>query len=190
VAITVVTPPALEPVELWEAKDHLRLDTDDHDDLVAGLIVAARRHVEAFLHRALLTQTRELGLDCFPAGEIRLPYPPLQSVTGIVYVDEAGAEQTLATSGFQVDARSEPGRVLPAYGKSWPSTRAVPNAVRITYVAGYGATPESLPAEVLEAVKVIVHTLYENPTSYATGTIATKLPFTVDALLWPLRVFD
>jgi len=68
VGLKLVTPPAVEPVTLDEAKAHLRLDSNEDDTYVSALIAAARERVELFLRRALITQTFEFTLDGFPAS--------------------------------------------------------------------------------------------------------------------------
>lgn len=59
----LVTEPAMEPVSLDEAKAHLRVDTEDDDAYITGLILAARQVVEDDTRRALLTQSWLLTLD-------------------------------------------------------------------------------------------------------------------------------
>jgi uncharacterized phiE125 gp8 family phage protein len=59
--------PASEPISIAEAKDHLRIDHDDEDDYIDGLIQMAREQVESDCARALMTQTRVLTLDRFPS---------------------------------------------------------------------------------------------------------------------------
>jgi uncharacterized phiE125 gp8 family phage protein len=95
--LKLVTPPAIEPVTLAEAKAHLRLDTESDDGYVPALITAARERVELFLRRALITQVFECTVDDFPAHDraIDLPRPPLQSVEWIKYPDTAAVLQTL-----------------------------------------------------------------------------------------------
>ncbi|HVW36055.1 MAG TPA: head-tail connector protein [Pirellulales bacterium] len=65
--LTLVTPPAAEPVTLAEAKLHARINLTDDDDLVSALIVAARRYCEAFTRRQFVTATWNMVLDTFPS---------------------------------------------------------------------------------------------------------------------------
>ena len=151
--LVLVTAPAEEPLTLAQAKEHLRATTSDEDALIAMLIRAARRQAESLTHRRLVTQTWDWVLDEFPEWCVELPYPPLQSVTSVKYIDTAGVEQTLAGSSYQVDAKTQPGRLMPAYGAVWPSTRTETfNAVTVRLVCGYGlagAVPEDIKAAML-----------------------------------------
>jgi uncharacterized phiE125 gp8 family phage protein len=92
--LKLIALPAEEPVNLDETRAHLRLESGE-DDYLSDLIAAARRHCESFQGRAYVTQTWELYLDMFPPGCIKVPLPPLQSVTFIKYKDNSGALQTL-----------------------------------------------------------------------------------------------
>jgi len=183
--ITVLTPPAAEPVALALAKQHLRVDHDDDDAMIAAIIAAARAYCERFCRRTFPTATLRLTLDRFPAGggAIRLPYPPLVSVSSLTYVDGSGVTQTLAASAYSVDAASAPGRVVPAYGTVWPATRGHVNDVAVTYVAGSAATP---PA-VVQAMLLLIGHWYEHREGVVTGTISTTLDLAVDSLLWSER---
>lgn len=66
--LTLITPPAEEPVSLADAKLYLRIDIAEEDSLVSSLIVAARVYCENYLRQALITQTWRLDLDSFPAA--------------------------------------------------------------------------------------------------------------------------
>lgn len=162
-SLSLFAGPTIEPLTVQEAKDWARITDDAEDDLVEGLIRSARAHVEQLSGRALLTQTWELYLDEFPE-QIDIPRPPLQSVTHVKYIDANGTLQTLASSEYTVDTKAEPGRIVPAYGKSWPGTRTEPNAVQVRFVAGYGLEASDVDAkapELRQAIGVLVGTMYE-----------------------------
>jgi hypothetical protein len=207
-AIVVVTPPTAEPVSLEEAKAHLRIDGGDEDTYVASLIIAARDAAELFTRRRFMEQTLDLFLDRFPGRlcylgeyarairntpftseiyEIPIPVPPTQSVTSIKYTDPAGAMQTLDTAEYQVDVASEPARLRPAYGKPWPSTRQVMNAVQIRLVAGYAAG--KVPGSIKAAILLTIGKLHENREDALLDNRAAEveLPNGAQSLLWPYR---
>jgi len=190
-SIVLKTPPALEPITLAEAKAHLRVDASDEDNYIAALIQAARATIEAWEWRSHITQTWELRLDAFPSGSwpIYVPRPPLQSVTSpIAYIDANGVAQSLLAAKYDVDSKSEPGRIKPIYGEVWPTTRpGILNAVTVTYVAGYGAAAASVPARTKHAIKLLVGLWYEQREPIVTGTISTRIPDTIEALLLPVH---
>lgn len=166
--LTLITAPAEEPVTLAEAKKQLEITTTDDDTLITALLSAARMDVEAATKRRLITQTHEWRLDAFPDSDdcvIRLPLPPLQSVSSIKYIDADGAEQTWATSEYVVDAPAGPqaaaGTVRLAYGKTWPTTRDEINAVRIRFICGYGAAA-AVPEGIKAAVKLKLTELHQH----------------------------
>ena len=153
--------PYPEPLSLTETKLHLREDVTAQDALIRAAIKAAREKVETDTHRALITQTWVERLDAFPA-EFKVHQPPLQSVTSITYTDTSGDTQTLSSSVYTVDIYSLPGRIVTAYGESWPSTRDVPNAVAMTFVAGYGDDRGDVPRPLRQAMLLLVGAWYEN----------------------------
>jgi uncharacterized phiE125 gp8 family phage protein len=112
----------------------------------------------------------------------------VQSVSSVTYVDEAGATQTLASSGYQVDVTSLPPRVTPAYGAYWPAARGTTyQAVRVTFVAGYGlaaAVPDALKA----AIKLLTSHWYEN--REAAGAGWEELPLGVRSLAYQFWTGD
>lgn len=188
--VRVVEAPDEEPVSLARAKAHLRVDIDDDDDLIAAQISAARAMAENFLHRALVTQTRELVLDCFPVSSIPLLFPPIGEVESIIYTDGAGAEITLDDARYQVDAFSSPGRIWPAYGYTWPSTRLLSlNNVKVRYTCGYGAAAD-VPPDIVAAILLTLGSLYENREDVVVGTTSAKLPLSAESLLLPHVVND
>lgn len=139
--ITTVQGPTAHPISLAEAKRHLRITDTNSDTDVAAMLAAAVSAVETITRRALCTRQLALRLDGFPDGDIILPFAPLRSVSSIAYVDENGDSQTWSSSSYQVDAKSEPGRIRPVVGEVYPATRAsTMNTVTVTFRCGI-ATP-------------------------------------------------
>jgi uncharacterized phiE125 gp8 family phage protein len=169
------------PITLDEMKDHLRITHTDDDQYINALCLAATSWAEKFQNRTYVKRPRTMVLDKFPMI-IRPKYPPLISVTSIVYIDIDGAEQTLAASEYRVDTVTEPGRITEAYEVTWPDIRNVTNAVTITYVAGYG-TEAKVPDEVKAAIKLMVGHLYEHREAVSEIDMV-KVPLSVEHLLW------
>lgn len=189
-ALKLVTAPAVEPVSLAEAKLHLRVDSTDEDALISSLITAARQHAEHVTRRAFITQTWEVQMDGWPDGDtIEVPLPPLQSVTSVSYYDAGGTEYTMPSTDYIVDTKSAPGRIVLAYGKSWPSTTLRPAAgVVVRFVGGYGSAASDVPAAIKAAMLLHIGALYEHREAVITGQTAVELPLAYEALLWPYRV--
>lgn len=191
-ALTLITPPTVEPISLEEARMQCRITAGDTtEDAVLGVYIqAARETAEHELGRALLQQTWELTLDAFPAGEISLVRGRALAITSVKYLDPAGALQTLDSSAYTLDAATLPGWVLPAVGTSWPATASVVNAVRIRYTAGYGTAAASVPAAVRQWLLVTVAAMYDQREALdASGRVAVLPGRFVDRLLDAERVW-
>jgi uncharacterized phiE125 gp8 family phage protein len=180
----LVTAPTEEPLTLAEAKLHLRIATTNtrEDTIVTRLIVAARQRCESELGRALVTQTHDLFLDAWPAdGEIRVPMPPLASVTHVKYYDSTETLATLDAGDYTVHTGT-PGRIALAYESTWPSLYLRPDAIQVRFVAGYGAA-STVPDAIKAAMLLIIGDLYKFRESGVVGTTIANISFGAAALL-------
>jgi uncharacterized phiE125 gp8 family phage protein len=198
-ALALITAPSQTPITLADAKAHLRRDDSDEDTLISALILAATAHVEGrtgYTGRALCPQTWDFHLSEFPSDPsrvIEIPLPPLIAVDSITYLDRDGAEQTLATTVYEVNTATAPGGIGLKQSQTWPETRQAWNAVKIRFQAGYVAFDES-PTDFKgtdipvfrAAILLVLADLYENRSKG--GTEKYEVNPTVKALLYPLRV--
>ncbi len=181
--VGVISGPVAAAVSTTDAKLHLRVDHSDEDAYIDALVTAATNHAQAITSRAFITQTLALYLDSFPLrGEIELYRPPLQSVTSVAYIDQDGSSQTFSSSNYWADANSTPGRIVLDDTASWPSTDTRPNAVTVTYVAGYGDDATDIPEDILQAIYLIVGEWYRNREN-STSVKLTDIPMAADRLL-------
>ena len=180
-----VTEPDSPVISTAEAKLHLRIDHSDEDTLIDRIVEAATNQCEEYQGRAYVTQEFRLTVPRFPfyGRIIRLPRPPLQSVTSIEYLDVNGDVQTLDASMYRVNTDGLPGQVIIKDGESWPNTVYAPDAVRITYTAGYGE-PADVPADYRSAILLMVGHLYENREVVTVGSGPTfKLSLSLEWML-------
>lgn len=175
--------PATEPVTLTEAKNHLRVDISNDDDLITALIQASREWIEKYTNSVLITQTWEYQRDYGFPHIFRLAKNPVQSVSSITYTDGDGVTQTVTASDYVLDENQWPARVYEACSASWPTTRVERNAVKVTFVAGYGAAAD-VPSPIKAAILLMVGHLYENREASA-PIVITEIPMGVKALISP-----
>lgn len=178
--LELVTAPAVEPLTLAEAKEHLRVETDftKDDNLITNKIKTAREKVESMAKQSLINTTFDFFLDGWPGTRvyrdrvpdgpgrywgrvIELPVCPLVSVTTITYLDASDTEQTLSPSTYRVST-GKPGIITLKRSESWPTAPIQTDAIRVRYVAGYGATGASVPSCLKDAMLYALGCLYEN----------------------------
>ena len=177
--------PTKEPLTLAEVKRNSNVEDNTFDTLFGSLIIRARTHVEERLNRQLITATWRRSFDWFPSWTIRLPKPPLISITTFAYTDSNGTAQTLTDgTDYQLDTDSEPGLLTPEPGTVWPSTEADRlNALQITYTAGFGADHTSVPASLKQAMLMLIDHWFVNRSATVIGTISKEAEFAVSTLL-------
>jgi len=181
----LMTAAVKEPVALGEALDHLRgVDGEEHA-YVADLIARARRWVERQKDRQLITATWELVLPCFP-GEIEIRKLPVQLIASIKYYNSAGVLTTLAAGGYQslIADPDEPGRIMPAYSKSWPTIRGgLYEAVVVNFKAGYGDDPEDVPEEYHHLILLLAGHMHEHRLPADAAPEVKELPLAIQSFL-------
>ncbi len=184
----LVTGPTSEPVSVEDMNAYSRVEMDqpEEDLLVLRLIKLARELVENDSERQLMTATWKLNLDAFPRsnGAIELRKPPIQSVTSLTYYDSDGSLQTLDASKYDADVLSTPGRIVPAFGESWPVTRnGFPNAVIVEFVAGF-TSALLVPERAKQCIRLLADHWFNNRGIVGT---AVEIAFTYRALISGLQ---
>lgn len=164
----VSTGPASEPITLTQAKLHLKVDYSTDDDYITALIQAAREVAEDYLGQKLISQTIEETFDCFPGetqvtpyAALRLTWSPLISITSVEYQATAGTYTTLSSSAYTLADYQIPSVVIPAYDTTWPDAIDYPEAVKVTYLAGY-ADADSVPEGIKAAMYLMLGHWYDN----------------------------
>ncbi|HUX23221.1 MAG TPA: head-tail connector protein [Burkholderiales bacterium] len=154
-ALTQITPPTAEPVDLAEAKLHARVDIPDDDTMIGALLGAARDYAENLTGKQLVSARWKQTLDSFPGGMIpSAPYSqtfslpgnaillrrhPVIQVVSIQYLDMGGVVQTVDPTTYVADLSTEPARITPVFGQIWPIPMPQIGSVWVTFDAGYAA---------------------------------------------------
>ncbi|AZV39917.1 head-tail connector protein [Komagataeibacter xylinus] len=203
--VSVISPPAAEPVSLQVLQEHARIDYDYDNTLLGLYLTGARQAVEQFLGRVLITQTlrwvmaHQAPINQFPLvpftayifpmwmpysmlfqRPIELPRAPVQAINSIS-VGEWGKDDTvLPADQYSADLLTDPGRVrLHASVATLPSDH-----ISIEFVAGYGNDGTSVPVPIQLAILLMATFLYEHR-----GDDGGDMPDAVKNLLWPYRLY-
>lgn len=209
--------PTCSVMTLAEAKLHLRVDFDTDDELILGLIEAATLQAEAYCGAAFCARDYLMTLGAFPGlgsgsfgpdrdGEefkprwgstgrparytsaIYLPVHPLLSVSSIQYLDTDNVLQTFDAASYVVVTTGVPPFVVPVSTVCWPAVYSHPEAVRISFRAGFATIPQNIVA----AVKLYLGHLYEHREEVTPGVGApnpVQIPLGAKWLLNPHKVW-
>jgi uncharacterized phiE125 gp8 family phage protein len=204
-----LTAPAVEPVTLAQAKAHLRVDFAEDDAYITALITAARQRVEKITNRAIFSRRMLLTLDYFPwpgwgstTGStahdyfmhwyyrgltIRLPQPATVSVESLSYLADDGVTLvTIDPAKYTVDTSSEPARISPSPGFTWPyQQNYIPGQVKVNFTAGTygdGVVVNNCPQTIVWAMYLLIGHWYENRSAASTDNLK-ETPLGVAELL-------
>ena len=183
-ASILLTPPAVEPLSLAEAKAFLRLETADDDPLIAAFISAARLHVELQTGLALVTQRWRMVLDCWPAnGRIAVRPVPLQALTAARVFDFDGEARAIDTHAFVPDASTSMFSFVP-----WalPMPTRIAAGIELDIAAGFGDAASDVPEPLRQAIRLLVAHWYENRAIVAGAEVA-PVPSNAAVLIAPYR---
>lgn len=171
-ALTVIQGRARSLFDLNEVKRYLRVDFNDDDTLIDSLMAAATNHVEHYLGRTLLKTRYKLTWN-YCRHEQYLDYVvvplPMGPVISVENVFDCQRQEKLKR--VSLDLESAKPNIMFAYGHEH---------VFIEYTAGYGETPECVPAETRHAALSIIAELYRN----RDAVDPTRLKSFVEGLLY------
>lgn len=142
----LITAPGSEPVDAATLRLHAKLDDAEPDALLNLYLSAARQFAEHHTGQLLMPQTWELALDAWPDA-IEIPAAPVSAITSVKYFNASGADTTLASNQYQLDAYGLVTRLIPAANVTWPAVDGRTNGIRVRFVAGYAssdAVPQSI----------------------------------------------
>jgi hypothetical protein len=204
--LSVLAGPALEPVTVELARQHLRIDYDDDDNLIATYIATARSLAESYMARALISQQLRYSVSDAPPGPqwpltavtpvilplwlpyplvfqqpIRLPRSPVISIDRVA-VSHTGqlVDQVMTPeTDYTYDLTASPARLLLK-----PTAQpALGQHVLIDFTAGFGTDATTIPPEIVMAVLFGTTWLNEHR-----GDDGSEMPGAFYALMTPYRL--
>lgn len=199
----------LFPVSVSEARDYV-VDSDSRrGPMLDRMIGAATLWLETRTERQFMPATWKLYRDLWPgdcrkdprrtyryrADECELWPCPVNAVSSVQYYDVDGTLQTVDSSLYHVDVDSEPGLIVPVDGSYWPDLQAGrPNAVIVTFDAGYSATDDTenemrkaVPDLAKQLILMHVGAAYEGADGRPSEAFLQALEHDVWPLCWTQR---
>lgn len=177
--------PEAEPVTLVEARRNLRIDHDSEDELLEGLIRAAREEVEAACGLALIDQSWRLALDRLPrSGPVPLRRHPVREILSVTVYGEDGEGSLVDPGGYRLDANARPARL---YFSAALAPGVAANGIEIDFSAGFGEAGTDVPDLLKRAMLVLVAHWYEFRAHFPASERAVWLPAAYERLTAPWR---
>lgn len=189
-AVAVITPPT-PFISREEAKRHIIVEHDDDDQLIDSFVAAACAWLDGpagWLGRAIGVQELEFS-DWLACARTPLPFPPCLEIVSITARDDDGNVVTADPDTYTVDA----GRLVVSPGATWVTL----DDHRVRYWAGYGEktgdpaawSTKDVPPPIKVAALMMAAQWFRNRAPVVIGSSVEQLPFGVEALLSPYRVY-
>lgn len=169
--VTTTVEPVSEPITLSEAKNYLKVDFDDDNDLISSLITAARVRLEKYAGVAMTART--LQVVAYVDEFLELPYAPINNITKVEYWDN---EEWIEITVPQYN-------VLGTTYKKLYMTAFSHMEFRFTYTCGYTTTPQTMKTALLK----MVSDLYEYRESSVEATKPSANLMTAYELMKPFK---
>ncbi|MDE4132103.1 head-tail connector protein [Phaeobacter sp. QD34_3] len=183
--LTEGTPVPDSALPLVAFKAHLRLGTgfiEDslQDSVLNGFLRAAISAIETRTGKALIQRSFQWQLSRWrDARAAVLPVAPVVSVSSVIFVDADGNETPLDPALYHLEQDTHHPKLCPV-STHLPLVSGS-GLVRITFLAGLGATWGDLPADLAQAVLMLAAHYYEYRED--TGLHGGCMPFGVTSLI-------
>lgn len=177
--VALVTPPALEPITLAQAKRHLRIEEPDEDVHLADLLAACRAHVEEASGRKLITQVWRRYAMPRRNAPIPLLVGPVQRVDAVTLYDADGVASALDPPHWRLGNE--------ALLLDGLHARRAANGVEVDVVCGYGDTADDVPATLRQAILLLLAQSYEFRGAVGPDDQPISVPPNFERLIAPHR---
>ncbi len=182
-AVQVTTPPAALPVPLSLARAQCNIEPNNtiDDEQLTFYLNAACEDFQRWTGCCLVTQTLTMTSDDFPYPflELYIPNFPIQSITSLTYLDSGGNVTTVPTSVYSLDNAMRQPKLYLKWAQFWPPQRPIQNAIRLTFVAGYGTladSPQTIPYAAQRAILLLTEHYYSHRAAYSDGIDVSEVP--------------
>lgn len=156
----LITGANIEPLTLNEVKTHLRLDgNSSFDSQLNNLIKVAREYCEQITGRDLINKTYRALLNCMPR-KLKIKKSKLQSILSIKYYSN-GILEILPSNQYYI-TQSNDYALLIVNNDLQLNLDDREQAVNIDFIAGYGATADTVPQGLKQAMLSYIVYLFEN----------------------------
>lgn len=157
--LTVVTPAASTAVTRAQCALFMRYVGSLQNDVIDSLIYSAEKYVEQWIGKTLVDTTYTYYFDSFNEC-LDFPIGNVSSITSVEYIDSTEAYVVLSNTVYDLDNKSIVNKITLKYGQEFPTPLPLPNAVRVTFVAGFGDASD-VPEPIKTAVKIMVASMFE-----------------------------
>lgn len=187
----VTTPPAESALNLAQVKNFLKLDmADTSEDFILNMMMTtAISGAELYIKRELINKTITTYRDNFYEA-IQLRRASVSVINFIKYIT-GGVLTTVDPSTYSLQVSNGFPYIILNDNQVWPDPDLIPQCVQIQFVAGYGATPASIPPEIIMGMFNHVSAMYSNrgdSSSDFTGAKSKGLPMNVRSLYEPFKI--
>lgn len=161
--------PASEPLTRTEVKAWLKIEHTDDDNTIDALITAAREWVTYHTGRCLCSSvTVTESYARWPRnGVFNIGFGPLIAVTHVKYYRD-GSLQTVSSSDYHAVSSNGASYVALHENYSAPTIDERPDAIIVTYTAGYATVPQRAKTAMLMAIAYWEGNRAESPQPTAT----------------------
>jgi uncharacterized phiE125 gp8 family phage protein len=174
--LTLITGPTAQPISLEEVKEHLYIVNSDttRDNYLSDIQDSAVDQFQSDTEYQVMEATYKLTLPDFPSDYIDIPLIPVSSITTFSYYTDKTSTSTLVLdTDFWLVKNDRSAKLYPV--NSWPSAGDRPDAVQITFVAGY-STQSQIPTRLLHGLKFLIGHYNENRQSVVVGPNVQEIP--------------
>lgn len=182
--------PGSFPLSLDEVKDHLRIESTDHDSYLAALIATVTDQCEQWFGRSFITQSYTFKRTRWEV-EFRLPKPPFIALTSFSYIDKDGNSTNLVLdTDYKIDTSGTSAIVYMLSDFDYPELHEdTRTPITVVYESGYGAAAD-VPSMFKHYMLVIVGNLYLQRESIVVGTVVAQVQKMLSALCPNKRIIN